>query len=323
MSHGNIKSRKKRRKKPPMKPHNQPAEKPQRAPDRNLTLTYMREIPDVSSTLPRPDPTVKKESPGRIREWWDKLSTGEKTLTIIGVAGLALAFLTLIVATAVVPEVRYVLHLEKRPESSSNAPDPPHTGPDQGPKEEPKEKDPEFKLIPMPEHKEKQSPVQRAQSDIDHKSFAKTAGGTSGVIGGLAGGSMGGLIGGIAGSHPKTMGGSDPAGSIETEQLSYRPSISEERAKGLLAYSVDPIYPTEAREKGISGQVFLHVVIGEKGKVEAISGDGDPMLVEAAKAAVKEWIYSPLVVDGKSIAPWRTVIRIDFPAEESKEKPKG
>jgi TonB family protein len=71
-------------------------------------------------------------------------------------------------------------------------------------------------------------------------------------------------------------------------------------AKPKLLKKVKPVYPKEALEKRIQGVVILEAVIDKSGKVKetrAVSSP-DPLLVEAANEAVRQWEYEPFVVDG-------------------------
>ncbi|MFN3327070.1 MAG: TonB family protein [Bryobacteraceae bacterium] len=55
---------------------------------------------------------------------------------------------------------------------------------------------------------------------------------------------------------------------------------------------VEPKYPTEAREKGVRGHVLLLVSIDTDGRVMRVTPRfGDPLLVDAAVEAVREWRY--------------------------------
>jgi TonB family protein len=72
--------------------------------------------------------------------------------------------------------------------------------------------------------------------------------------------------------------------------------------RGALIYHVNPVYPELARDQDIQGTVKLRVTIGENGVVRsviAISGPG--MLIEAARSAVRQWRYTPTLLDGKPI----------------------
>jgi TonB family protein len=71
---------------------------------------------------------------------------------------------------------------------------------------------------------------------------------------------------------------------------------------GALIYHVDPVYPELAREQDIQGTVKLEVTIGETGAVRsviAVSGPG--LLIEAARSAVRQWRYTPSLLNGKPI----------------------
>ena len=63
-----------------------------------------------------------------------------------------------------------------------------------------------------------------------------------------------------------------------------------------VAYA-EPIYPAEAN--GAEGEVSLDAVIGKDGRVLSVSfRSGDPVLADAALAAVRQWAYRPLTVNG-------------------------
>jgi protein TonB len=69
-----------------------------------------------------------------------------------------------------------------------------------------------------------------------------------------------------------------------------------------------PQYPEAARTAGIEGKVILKIAISESGAVIDVKAlKGDPMLVEAAIAAVRTWKFSPAMLDGKPIAVYRIV----------------
>lgn len=57
-----------------------------------------------------------------------------------------------------------------------------------------------------------------------------------------------------------------------------------------------PIYPREARRRGVEGHVLLRVVVGEKGMSEAVTlleTSGYSVLDEAAIAAIRKWRFEP------------------------------
>jgi len=65
---------------------------------------------------------------------------------------------------------------------------------------------------------------------------------------------------------------------------------------------VKPVYPAEALKKKIAGTVILEATSNEKGMVidTRIIKSPDPLLTEAAIAAVKQWVYEPYIENGKA-----------------------
>jgi TonB family protein len=68
-----------------------------------------------------------------------------------------------------------------------------------------------------------------------------------------------------------------------------------------LVRKVNPEYPKKARKQHVEGTVRLHAIIDKDGSVrdlEVISGD--PLLTDAAVKAVRQWRYSPTLLDGQA-----------------------
>jgi len=65
---------------------------------------------------------------------------------------------------------------------------------------------------------------------------------------------------------------------------------------------VKPVYPEEALKKKIAGTVIIEATSDEKGVVidTRIIKSPDPLLTEAAVAAVKQWVYEPYLVNGQA-----------------------
>lgn len=94
--------------------------------------------------------------------------------------------------------------------------------------------------------------------------------GWSGVLGGVVGGVVGGASGG---------------GKIMPSML-----IKE----------VEPVYPAEARKAGIEGVVILEATTDLYGRVVGVKVlRSVPALDQAAIDALKQWVYEPIVIDGK------------------------
>jgi TonB family protein len=69
-----------------------------------------------------------------------------------------------------------------------------------------------------------------------------------------------------------------------------------------LIEKVTPAYPPEAKEQRIQGNVQFTATIGKDGRVmslELISGD--PILAEAARQAVQQWVYRPTLLNGEPV----------------------
>lgn len=66
----------------------------------------------------------------------------------------------------------------------------------------------------------------------------------------------------------------------------------EKRNIPKLVFKVLPEYPAEAQKAGVSGDVVMDVTLKEDGSVEQVAViDGNPLLVDAATTAVKQWRY--------------------------------
>jgi TonB family protein len=69
-----------------------------------------------------------------------------------------------------------------------------------------------------------------------------------------------------------------------------------------LTKRVDPIYPPTAKQARLQGTVVLKVVISKSGDVENLQLiSGHPMLAPAAIEAVKQWKYTPYLLNGEPV----------------------
>ncbi|MGB9457555.1 MAG: energy transducer TonB [Bryobacteraceae bacterium] len=67
-------------------------------------------------------------------------------------------------------------------------------------------------------------------------------------------------------------------------------------------YRVEPRYPQMAIIARISGAVELEGIIGTDGRIRDLHAlSGNPLLVPAALEAVRQWIYTPTLLDGKPV----------------------
>ena len=69
-----------------------------------------------------------------------------------------------------------------------------------------------------------------------------------------------------------------------------------------LITKVAPIYPPEAREAHVSGQVRFTVIVAKDGTIQDMQlVSGPPLLVDAARDAVKRWVYKPTTLNGNPV----------------------
>jgi TonB family protein len=72
--------------------------------------------------------------------------------------------------------------------------------------------------------------------------------------------------------------------------------------------NVTPVYPADAKSAGVQGVVIIEAVIGADGKVaDAKVLRSVPALDAAAVAAVKQWEFTPTLLNGKPVPVVMTV----------------
>ena len=82
-----------------------------------------------------------------------------------------------------------------------------------------------------------------------------------------------------------------------------------------------PIYPQEARDKKVEGQVTVSIVIGEEGTVISARPTSGPELLQgAAKDAALKARFHPTMVNGKP-AKVAGAMTYNFVLDEKEEKP--
>lgn len=73
-------------------------------------------------------------------------------------------------------------------------------------------------------------------------------------------------------------------------------------SEGDLVRKILPVYPPLARSARIQGQVLLQAMISKQGVIEDLKVlSGHPMLVPAAKEAVRQWRYRPYVLNNEPV----------------------
>lgn len=117
-----------------------------------------------------------------------------------------------------------------------------------------------------------------------------------GVAGGVPGGVVGGLSDGVAGAPP-------PVAPVRVGGHIKEPTKLRH---------VDPVYPKVAMEASLQGIVIIEAVIDAAGRVaEARVLRGVPLLDEAALDAVRQWEYTPTLLNGVP-TPVKMTITVTF-----------
>jgi protein TonB len=123
--------------------------------------------------------------------------------------------------------------------------------------------------------------------------------GATGVEGGVGGGVAGGVLGGI-------IGGAAPPPPPKPTQTRIRVGGNVAAAK--LTRQVQPIYPQIAKTAHVQGTVLLHAIIAKDGTIQELQYvSGPPLLMKAAMDAVREWRYSPTLLNGEPVEVDTTV----------------
>jgi len=97
-----------------------------------------------------------------------------------------------------------------------------------------------------------------------------------------------------------------PGGLLSTasDRLPLQPTVevSEGFSGGTIEQRVEPIYPREALEQRIGGEVLLQAIVAQDGTVHDVKVvKGHPLLARAAIEAVSQWRYRPYLLNGQPI----------------------
>jgi len=79
-----------------------------------------------------------------------------------------------------------------------------------------------------------------------------------------------------------------------------KPSAVEKVKPPKLIIEVKPTYPEEAKKSGAEGVVILEATTDTYGRIAAVKVlRGDPLLAPAAVEALEQWVFEPMVINGK------------------------
>jgi protein TonB len=135
----------------------------------------------------------------------------------------------------------------------------------------------------------------------------------AGAGGGEPGGVEGGVPGGVAGGVPGGIVGGVIGGVVKEEAPPPPPPDKPVRVGGQIKAPKKmrdsaPVYPDVAKQARVEGVVILECVISPEGRVEGVKVlRGSPLLDDAAVTAVKNWVYSPTLLNGVPVAVVMTV----------------
>ena len=115
-----------------------------------------------------------------------------------------------------------------------------------------------------------------------------------GVEGGVPGGVVGGLVGGLPDAPPPPPAHPLRAGLDVREPRKVK--------------DVKPVYPSLAATSRVQGVVVLDCQIDPRGRVVDVKVlRGNVVLIESAVEAVRQWVYTPTLVNGVPVSVTMTV----------------
>jgi len=124
-----------------------------------------------------------------------------------------------------------------------------------------------------------------------------------GVEGGVPGGVVGGVVGGLEDAAPPPPPQAIRVGGVVSEPKKVK--------------HVPPVYPDWAQKARIQGIVILECMISPRGQVQDVKIlRGIRLLDEAAVEAVRQWVYTPTLVNGVP-TPVLMTVTVNFRLEDA------
>jgi len=141
------------------------------------------------------------------------------------------------------------------------------------------------------------APVQAPEQITAETGITINTGIVGGVEGGVAGGIIGGVVGGLDLAPP-------PPPPPPTEPIRVGGNIRPpEKTR-----DVSPLYPAIAQSARVQGIVIIEATIGADGRVtNATVLRSIPLLDTAALTAVRQWEFTPTLLNGIPVAVIMTV----------------
>ena len=155
-------------------------------------------------------------------------------------------------------------------------------------------------IAPVPTANPRAAPVEAPREIVEEMPVdtGSTEGVPGGVEGGVTGGVVGGVVGGLVSELPPPLPPPPPPPS--PPPVARAPvRIGGELKAPALVERVEPKYPSIAIRAQVQGVVILEAVVDPRGRVEDVRVlRSIPLLDKAAIAAVRQWRYSPLLLNG-------------------------
>lgn len=120
------------------------------------------------------------------------------------------------------------------------------------------------------------------------------------------------LLGASAVARPTENASASNAEESPAAELPKRVHIDGDVMQTHLAHRVDPVYPADALKNRLEGAVEVHCVIAPDGSVQSADAvEGNPILANAAVAAVKQWRFQQVLLNGSPVTV-ETTMTVNF-----------
>jgi protein TonB len=138
---------------------------------------------------------------------------------------------------------------------------------------------------------------------------------TEGVQGGVEGGVPGGVVGGVVGGLPEAPPPPPLPPAFPAPKAPVR--IGGQLQPPTLVRRVEPTYPHMAVRAHLQGVVILEAIVDEEGTVKEVKvlRSVNPLLDREALAAVRQWRYVPVVLNGTPV-PFVLSVSLSFTLQD-------
>ncbi len=155
---------------------------------------------------------------------------------------------------------------------------------------------PQPKVQPVPVTNPNAAPIEAPKEIKPESSIPSTVGVPGGVEGGVPGGVVGGVVGGLPEAPPPPP---PPSAPVRVGGAIRAPTKVKD---------VKPVYPPIAQSARVSGVVIIEATIGADGRVkDAKVLRSIPLLDQAALDAVKQWQFTPTLLNSVPVPVIMTV----------------